>query len=125
MGVVHADFTLTNFFNKKSVRIRALVDTGATEVFVTPEVARELGFDPEEVAHRNVTVADGRSVRAPRLRPVEIEFADRSYCGEVLVLGDQCLVGVIPLEAMDLVVDPKHLELIPNPAHPDGPYTRA
>jgi hypothetical protein len=34
-------------------------------------------------------------------------------------------MGVIPLEAMDLVVDPKQQRVTPNPAHPDGPVFRA
>ena len=126
MGLVYADFTLTHLFTRKSVPIRALVDTGATEVFVTPEIARQLGFDPEEFSQKPVVVADGREVFVPCLAPVEIRWAeDRWVCTEVLVMGDECLVGVIPLEAMDLVVDPKRLQVVPNPKHPNGPYQRA
>ena len=124
MGQVYADFTLTNFHGDRSVAIRALVDTGATEVIVTPQVARELGFDLEEVSRTHVTLADGRRVSVPRLRGVDIHFADRAFLTEAIVLGDECLVGVIPLEGMDLVVDPKREQLVPNPAHPDGPCWR-
>jgi prevent-host-death family protein len=35
------------------------------------------------------------------------------------VLGDECLAGVIPLEAMNLIADPATQRLIPDPAHPD------
>jgi clan AA aspartic protease len=123
---VYADFTLTNLFTQKSVGIRALVDTGATEVFVTPEIAKQLGFDVEEVRQKPVVVADGRRIFAPCLAPVEIQWAvDRSFCMEVMVLGDECLVGVLALEVLDLVVDPKRLQLVPNPKHPNGPYKRA
>ncbi len=126
MGLVYADFTLTNLFTGKSVPIRALVDTGATEAFVTPEIAKQLGFDAEEVRQKPVVLADGRRVYAPCLAPVEIRWAaDRSYCMEVMVLGDECLVGVVPLEVLDLVVDPKRLQVVPNPKHPDGPCARA
>ena len=121
MGLVHADFKLTNVLTRRSVSIRALVDTRATDVFVTSEVARCLGVDPEELSRMNVTVADGRRVSIPRLPPVEIHFGDRSCFVNVFVLGAECLVGVIPLEAMDLIVDPKARELGPNPAHPDEP----
>ena len=124
MGLVHADFVLTHLFSKKSVCIRALVDTGATQVFVTPAIARELGFDSEEVSRQNVTVADGRRLAVPHLGPVNIRFADRSCHTDVFVLGDECLVGVIPLEGMDLVVDPKARQVVTNPAHPDGPCFR-
>ncbi len=67
-------------------------------------------------------MADGRQVYAPCLAPVEIRWVDRWVCTEVMVLGDECLVGVIPLEALDLMVDPKCLKLVPK--HPDGPRKR-
>ena len=35
------------------------------------------------------------------------------------------LIGQIPLEALDLVVDPRSQELRTNPAHPDGPLMYA
>jgi len=125
MGLVRADFVLTNAFcHDRVVPISALVDTGATEIIVTPEVAQRLGFDLQEVSRLNVTLADGRRASVPRLRGVEIHFGDRSFLSEAIVLGDECMVGVIPLEAMDLVVDPKRQQLIPNPAHPDGPCLR-
>jgi len=125
MGLVYADFKLVNHDTRQSVDIHALVDTGTTEAFVTWEVARQLGFEPEELSVQHVTVADGRRVAVPRLAPVEIQFQDRHYCTEVCVLEDECLVGAVPLEMMDLVVDPKRLAVIPNPAHPDGPCLRA
>jgi predicted aspartyl protease len=124
MGVVHGDFTLVNLFTLKQVKVRAMIDTGTTDVLVTSEVASELGFDPDEVSRANLIMADCRRIRAPRLRPIEIQFEDRSCMSDVFVLGDECLVGVIPLEAMDLVVDPKRWEVITNPAHPDGPRKR-
>jgi clan AA aspartic protease len=126
MGQIHADFVLTNFDRTKQVPIRALVDTGATEIIVTPQVARQLGFDLDEVSQVTVTLADGRRILVPRLRGVEIHFAERSYLSEAVVLdGGECLVGVVPLEVMDLIVDPKREQLVPNPAHPDGPWWRA
>ena len=124
MGVVHGDFTLVNLFTLKQVKVRAMIDTGTTDVLVTSEVARELGFDLDEVSRANLIMADRRRVHVPRLRPIEIHFSDRSCLSDVFVLGDECLVGVIPLEAMDLVVDAKRREVITNPAHPDGPHKR-
>ncbi len=124
MGLVHAEFRLTNVFTQQSVDIRALVDTGATDVFVTAEVARALGVDPEELSRANVTVADGRRVSIPCLPPLEIRFGSRRYYGTAYVMGSECLVGVIPLEAMDLVVDLKKQTLGVNPAYPDAPFLR-
>jgi clan AA aspartic protease len=125
VGIVYADITLTNPYLKKSVAVRARVDTGATHMVVTAEIARELGFDLEETSTYSLTIADTRRVRVPRIQPVEIRFHDRTYLTEAAVLGDECLMGVLPLEAMDLVVDPKLRRVTPNPAHPDGPVFRA
>jgi hypothetical protein len=41
--------------------------------------------------------------------------------GDVGVLGEECLLGVVPLELMGLIVDPLQQRIIPNPKHPDGP----
>jgi clan AA aspartic protease len=125
VGIAYADITLTNPYLKKSVVVRAMVDTGATHMIVTAEIARELGFDLEETSSYSLTVADTRRVRVPRIQPVEIRFHDRTYLTEAAVLGDECLMGVLPLEAMDLVVDPKLQCVTPNPAHPEGPLFRA
>lgn len=103
--------------------VRALIDTGATELFVTPGIARGLGFDLEEVGRKYVTIADGRRVSVPRLMGVQIRFEDRTYLTEALVLGTECLVGVVPLEVLDLIVDPKTQRLVGR--LPEGPCVRA
>jgi clan AA aspartic protease len=125
MGIVYANITLTNPLLGKSVNVRVMVDTGTTHMIVTADIARELGFDLEEMSTYSLTVADSRRVRCPRIQPVQIRFDDRTYLTEAAVFGDECLMGVIPLEAMDLVVNPKLERVTPNPAHPDGPVFRA
>jgi clan AA aspartic protease len=125
VGVVYANITLTNPYLRKSVAVRVMVDTGTTHMIVTADIARELGFDLEETSTYSLTVADTRRVRCPRIQPVEIRFDDRTYVTEAAVLGGECLMGVLPLEAMDLVVNPKLERVTPNPAHPDGPVFRA
>jgi clan AA aspartic protease len=124
MGLLYADFTLANLFTKKSVPIRALVDTGAMEVFVTEPVARELGFDVEEVSLRRVILADGSVRHAPTIAPVRTHFADRSCLVDVMVMGDECLVGVVPLELMALIVDPVGQRVVFDPKYPAGPCHR-
>jgi clan AA aspartic protease len=122
MGEVYADLNLTNPFTKASVSVRALVDTGASHLILPAEVAKALGFDVEELVVSNVTIADGRRIPVPRITVLEIGFEDRSCNVEVVVLGDQCLLGFIPLELMDLIVDPRKQRLIG--AHPGGPVLR-
>jgi clan AA aspartic protease len=125
MGTTYAELKLTNLFSKQTVAVRALVDTGATFMCVTEEIAVQLGFDISEVTQHIVTLADGRQLKVPRIAPIEIVFGNRSYITEALVLGDEALMGVLPLEAMDLLVDPLREQLIVNPAHPNFPVALA
>lgn len=123
MGLSYASIKLTNLFSRQSVQVNALVDTGATLMCVTEEIALQLGFD---VMQQIVTLADGGHQRkAPKIAPVEIVFENRSYVTEAVVLGNEPLLGVIPLEAMDLIVDPRLHRLAVNPRHPNYPVALA
>lgn len=125
MGLVHAKLKLRNLFSGQSVELRALVDTGATFMCVTEEVAHQLGFDTTEVTHQFVRMADGRQIKVPKVVPVEIAFENRAYVTEAVVLGDEPLMGVLPMEAMDLLVDPCTQRLVVNPEHPNYPVASA
>ena len=125
MGLTYATLRLTNLFSHQQVEVCALVDTGATFMCVTEEIALQLGFDIAEVRQQAVTLADGHQCKVPKIAPVEIGFENRSYVTEALVLGNEPLLGVIPLEAMDLVVDPRLQKLIVNPQHPNYPVALA
>jgi clan AA aspartic protease len=125
MGLTYAPLKLTNLFNRKTVEINALVDTGATFMCVTEEIALQLGFDLEEVSQQVVTLADGHQRVVPKVAPIEIGFGNRSYVTEAVVLGNEPLLGVIPLEAMDLIVDPRQQALVVNPQHPNFPVALA
>jgi len=125
MGLTYATIHLTNLFNRQQITVNALVNTGATFLCVTEEIALQLGFDITEVGHQVVTLADGHQRKVPKIAPVEIGFENRSYITEAVVLGDEPLLGVLPLEAMDLVVDPRLQQLVPNPRHPNYPVALA
>lgn len=125
MGLTYAPLGLTNLFNHKKIEIMALVDTGATFMCVTEEIALQLGFDITEVSRQVVTLADGHQRLVPKIAPIEITFGNRSYVTEAVVLGNEPLLGVIPMEAMDLLVDPQNKTLIVNPQHPNYPVALA
>ena len=125
MGLTYADLKLTNLFTKQSVNVRALVDSGATFMCVTEAMALQLGFDPSEVRTQFVRIADGRQLKVPKIAPVEIAFENRTYVTEALVMGDEALMGVLPLEAMDLLIDPSQQRIVANPAHPNYPVASA
>ena len=125
MGLTYAKLGLTNLFNHQQVQINALVDTGATFMCVTEEIAMQLGFDINEVSQQTVTLSDGHQRKVPKIAPIEIVFENRSYVTEAVVLGNEPMMGVIPMEAMDLMVDPCNQTLIMNPQHPNYPVALA
>jgi hypothetical protein len=49
-------------------------------------------------------MADGSRKQVPYVGPIEIHFKNRIGFSGALVLGDQPLLGAIPMEDMDLVV---------------------
>lgn len=121
----YATLKLTNLFNRQSVEVNALVGTGATFMCVPEEIALQLGFDISEVSHQVVILADGHQRKVPKIAPIEIVFGNRSYVTEAVVLGNEPLLGVIPMEAMDLIVDPRQQVLVANPQHPNYPVALA
>jgi hypothetical protein len=52
---------------------------------------------------------------------VEILGRDMACDAVVTPAGSTPLIGQIPLEALDLIVNPASREVMTNPAHPDGP----
>jgi hypothetical protein len=51
--------------------------------------------------------------------PISIAVANRKGLAGAMVLGDQLLLGAIPMEGMDLVVHPATRQVVPNPANPN------
>ena len=98
MGLTYADLKLTNLFTNQSVTMHTLDDSGATFMCVTEEIAHQLGFDPSEVSTQFVHTADGRQLKVPKIAPIEIAYENRTYVTEALVMGDEALMGVLPLD---------------------------
>ncbi len=86
---------------------------------VPQHIAVQLGFDTEEAGTREIILADGSRKAVPMIGPLRVHFADR-YCDlSALVLGDEPLLGAVPMEMMDLVLHPASQGLTVNP---DSPY---
>lgn len=105
----------------RSVEIEALVDTGATMLVLPTEVVERLGL--RVAGHRKVRYADGRVASIPWVAGIKIVILGRETVVTALVegVGTTPLIGQIPLEELDLLVDPKSRELRVNPASPDVP----
>ncbi len=125
MGLVRTKLTLTN--PKRSdlapMEVEALVDTGAMHLCVPQQVAAQL--DLEELEERTVTLADGSTQRVPYAGPVKTTFSNRSCYTGAMVLGDEVLLGAIPMEDMDLVVRSATRDVVPNPLSPNIPASVA
>ncbi len=66
-----------------------------------------------------MTLADGSCVRAPYVGPVVVRFRNRIGVMGALVMGNEVLLGAIPMEDMDLVVDPGRQRVDINPSSPN------
>ena len=68
---------------------------------------------------KEVTLADGSRKLAPYVGPIELRYRNRVGFAGALVMGDEPLLGVIPMEDMDLVVVPRTRQVIVNPLNPN------
>lgn len=119
MGLVNAEVILSNprLPNLDSVDVVALVDSGATHLCIPEHVQIQLQLD--EIDSKEVTLADGSKKLVPYVGPVEMRFKNRVGFAGALVMGDQVLLGAIPMEDMDLVIIPKTRTLDVNPDSPN------
>ena len=124
MGHVFTDLKLSNPRREdlSPVAVKALVDTGALMLCIPRHVAIQLDLEADSM--REVTVADGRSTSVPYVGPIKVAFGNRFCYVGALVLGDEVLLGVVPMEDMDLVVDPGRRKLTVDPASPNLPHAR-
>ena len=124
MGYVFADVALSNPGRQDlaPLAVKALVDTGALMLCIPEHVAVQLALEAEST--REVTVADGRSASVPYVGPIKVAFGKRFCYVGALVLGDEVLLGSVPMEDMDLVVHPGRREVTVDPASPNYPHVR-
>jgi predicted aspartyl protease len=94
----------------------ALVDTGAIALSLPTRLIQELGLSP--VGPKDTVTANGLS-STMQYEAVRLTIQNRSCTVDVLEVPDKVpvLIGQIPLEFMDYVVDPVNRRLIGNPAH--------
>lgn len=94
----------------------ALVDTGASTLSLPKRLVAELGLKP--VRTRQARTSAG-PVTLQMYGTVRLTIMERDWVGDVVELPDDCpvLIGQLPLEGLDFVVDPVGQRLIGNPAH--------
>lgn len=119
MGLVNTFITLRNPRNPQleGVTVNALADTGSVHLCIPEHVRIQLQL--AELDRKEITLADGSKKLVPYVGPVEIRFKNRVGFAGALVMGDQVLLGAIPMEDMDLVVLPLSRSIDVNPASPN------
>jgi predicted aspartyl protease len=94
----------------------ALVDTGATGLLMPKRLIAQLGLDP---VRSRISRTIAGHVPLPIYRAVRLTVQGRDCISDVAEIPDEfsVVIGQVPLELMDWVVDPKGQRLIGNPEH--------
>jgi clan AA aspartic protease len=129
MGVFRVPVKLRNWQNKflpsgkrgKEVRCEVLVDSGAAELALPPEIISKLKL--EETGSVRVYTADGGEHNYRVFGIVDLELQGRTCQVRAIELprGAEPLLGAIPLEEMDWHISPSEKKLLPNPQSPEKP----
>jgi len=124
MGTVRAEITLKNAFDVGNCRrnlmkepevrqtvVQAVVDTGAMTLVINEKLRRQLGLGV--VGTKEATLADNTKKTVKIAETVEVHWKNRSMtCRPWVVNAGRILLGAIPLEDMDLMVDPGSQTLV-------------
>ena len=119
MGLVNGKVSLKNprFPELAPVEVVALADSGAVHLCIPEHIQIQLKL--EAIDNKEVTLADGSKKLVPYVGPIELRFKNRVGFAGALVMGDQVLLGAIPMEDMDLIIIPKTRTLDVNPDSPN------
>ncbi|HRH59127.1 MAG TPA: hypothetical protein PL045_01045 [Chitinophagaceae bacterium] len=131
MGIVYAnielidatDFNLAkwNQLDKdevKRMQVDMLVNSGAYMLCINENIQAQLQLP--FVEKRKAVLANGSIEEYDVVGPVIVKFKNRTATCNAFVLRADAkpLLGVIPMEEMDVLIHPQRQELIVNPGHP-------
>ena len=132
MGQVTVSIRLSNWLDVERVALGertepprtlttdALVDTGAVKFYLKASLIQQLGLRRVgEVTSRTLA---NLSVKRQVYSAADLEIQGRSGRFDVIEVPDALpnIIGQIPLEDLDWVVDLRKRKLIPNPEHKNG-----
>lgn len=132
MGIVYANIELLNggdielnrrkYIGEDEIRqvnVNMMVDSGALMLAINEEIRQALGLDI--IDHRVSQLANGVRLELPVAGPIEVRYEGRFSTTNALVLPDDTepLLGAIPMEEMDLWINPSRNLL--TAVHPEGP----
>ena len=124
MGHVYAEITLRNstdvinckhgLIQEPEVRqttVTAMVDTGAATLVINEELCKQLGVDLTDTYEAELS--DGSKKVYTYSEPVQVQWKNRKDTFQAIVVpsATEVLLGAIPLEALDLIINPAKQEL--------------
>lgn len=117
--MIRAKLSLANPQNRQliSVEVDALADSGALHLCIPEHIALQLEL--AELYKREVTTADGKKHICSYVGPIEVKFENRGCYTGAIVLGDEVLLGAVPMEDMDILLSPAKQAVIVNPESPN------
>lgn len=94
----------------------ALVDTGASTLSLPKKYIKKLGL---KAGRKRKARTSAGPATLQMYGAVRLTVQDREWVGDVVGIPDDCpvLIGQLPLEGLDFVVDTAGQKLIGNPAH--------
>ncbi len=125
VGITYATMRLGNDARAdlEEIETEALVDIGAMHLCIPGHVALQLQL--KDTGIREVTLADGHVQQVRYVSPVRVEMLNRVCVSGALVLGEEVLLGAIPMEDMDLILEPARQRVSVNPQAPNLPMSLA
>jgi len=119
MGIARAAISIENPTRPdlQPINVDALADTGALFLCIPDEIRLQLQL--VATSQKEVVTADGGRRLCPYVGPLRVRFGNRECYVGAIVLGDEVLLGAVPMEDMDLVVVPSARRVEVNPQHPN------
>ena len=122
MGIIYTTLKIRNpLTNSEIVELEAKVDTGAT-LLVLPE-STALHFNFPKIRKQIVKYAKEETAERDIVWGVEVEVCGRKGWFEAIAEPGKkyALLGAIVMDTLDLIIDPRGLQLYPNPRSPSLP----
>lgn len=131
IGPVYADIELLNFSdlvhsrhgylpekNIRGIRLKALVNSGAFELFINPTIKEQL--DLPVLERRTLNMPDESIEEVEIVGPIEVRFENRSATVKAVVWPDaeEILLGRFPLAGLHTFIDPEKKQLLVMPNIP-------
>ena len=116
MGIIYTNIKLRNALtDSEAVELNSKIDTGATLLVIPGEIAKEFGFSL--IRRQTVKYANEETAERDVVWSVEVEICDRKGVFEAIVEPNKryALVGAVVMETLDLIVEPRGLQIYPNP----------